>query len=323
MARHQGVCRRDKERPTAAHEVALLPCPDYREPSLTTTIDRIGTRLCRGQSLRGCRVLLKPNLVSRRGAPLSCTEGAFLLAVARWCIDQGARVRVGDSPAFGSAARILGVLGCREALARLGVEIAVFRESRWLTLENGTRVPLAVDALDCDLLVSVPRIKAHAQMGLTMAMKNYFGCVTGLHKSLLHMVQGGKHGCFVDVLLQIPDRLPPSFTLIDGICAMHRTGPVSGTPFPLGLVGGSWNPVALDGVLCRMLRVSPHQVPLLAAARARKMAGSGDREICYPLASPAAFQVAGFQVPSTLHPVRFSLFRFCRGTVHRFVSHCK
>ena len=98
---------------------------------------------------------------------------------------------------------------------------------------------------------------------------------------------------------------------------MEGTGPVSGRPFPLGLVAGGRNPVALDRGLCIVLGIDPLQVPLLVAARRHGLAGTRSRELRYPLASPEDFQVDGFKVPKVLNPVRFSLARFARNGLKR------
>jgi uncharacterized protein (DUF362 family) len=270
-------------------------------------------------ALAQANVLLKPNLIAAKNSLLSCTEGAFILAVARWLLERGARVSIGDSPAFGTAAMVLRSMGITEELATLGVQIKNFNQGRKVRLSGGGSAVLAEEALDCDLLVNLPRVKAHAQARLTLAVKNYFGCLIGLRKPWWHMQHGGEQGKFFERLAQLPLVLPPSLSLLDGITAMHQSGPIWGQPYPLALVAASMNPVAIDTALHVILGVSPEQSPLMAACRRAGLNGAELPQLSFPLLRPEDFSVSGFIVPKTLNPVRFSLFRFLKSTVRRIL----
>ena len=123
-------------------------------------------------SLHGSAVLLKPNLISSRASKLACSEALFVRAVAEWFLDQGARVEIGDSPSFGSAAQVINKMGIGAELEGLDVDIVEFKTPKEHHLTHGVRVGIAEEALGCDLLVNLPRIKAHNQMYVTIAVKN-------------------------------------------------------------------------------------------------------------------------------------------------------
>lgn len=87
----------------------LLPCNAFPPPTagpvaqaLPLLLDRAG--LASSFSLRSAHVLVKPNLLT--ATPLACTSPVVVAAVCRWLLDQGARVRVGDSPGFGTATAV-------------------------------------------------------------------------------------------------------------------------------------------------------------------------------------------------------------------------
>ncbi|MCI5190639.1 MAG: hypothetical protein D3905_12820, partial [Candidatus Electrothrix sp. AS4_5] len=93
-----------------------MACSSYQEPKLSQAIDQVLDQVVEilkveqplsPLSLCSAQVLLKPNLISAKTGPLACTEGAFILAVAKRFIDQGAKVSLGDSPAFGTTASVL------------------------------------------------------------------------------------------------------------------------------------------------------------------------------------------------------------------------
>lgn len=294
--------------------VALVKCQEYREQSLLSAFARMWSACAPRMRLHGARVLLKPNLITARRGLLACTEGRFILAAARWFLAQGCRVAVGDSPAFGTVQGILGSMGILAELRQAGVKIADFGRTRAITLPSGLQVGLATEALDCDLLINLPRVKAHAQMRVTLAVKNYFGCVGGMRKPLWHMVHGGTDGRFAGHLAELLTVLPDSITLVDGITAMHRTGPTGGEPFALGLTACSLNPVALDQALLAVLGLETKDSPLLQACY---QAGMTSGSLHFPLLAPADLRVEDFTVPSELMPVRFNPLRFVHSSIRR------
>ncbi len=297
--------------------VALTRCSSYAQSELDEALARVLGAITL-PCLRSANVLLKPNLISAKHSRLACTEGAFITAAARWLLAQGAKVSIGDSPAFGTAAIVLQALGIADELAALGVEIKNFRKGRRVKLPDSSGwAVLAEAALDCDLLVSLPRVKAHAQTRLTLAVKNCFGCVVGLRKSWWHMLYGGHENEFSDRLAQLPGILPPILSLVDGIVAMHITGPLRGEPYPLALVGASMNPVAMDTALHAILGVAPEQSLLMAACRRAGLTGASIEELAFPLSAPEELLARDFLVPDALNPIRFSLFRYLKSTVYR------
>jgi uncharacterized protein (DUF362 family) len=303
--------------PPDAIPVALTRCPSYAQPELDEAIERVlGAVPLPG--LRSANVLLKPNLIAAKNVRLACTEGAFILAAARWLLAQGARrVSIGDSPAFGTPAMVLQALGISDELASLGVKISNFSQGRRLNLPGGGHAVLATAALDCDLLVNLPRVKAHAQVRITLAVKNCFGCLVGLRKPWWHMLHGGPHGTFSDRLAQIPLVLPPILTVLDGIVAMHQTGPIWGEPYPLAIVGAANNPVAIDAALHAVLGLSPERSPVMAACRRAAMNGAELPQLAFPLSTPEELRAIGFMLPEELNSIRFSPINYLRSTLHR------
>lgn len=239
------------------------------------------------------------------------------MAVARWFVDQGARVAVGDSPAFGSAAHALGRIGVSTELQRLGVQVVEFNTSRQVELPSGRKAGVAAAALDCDLLVNLPRVKAHQQVLVTLAVKNLFGCLVGLRKPWWHMVHGGKGGSFARMLVELLTVLPRSVTLADGVRAMHGTGPIHGEPFALGLVAGGQNPISVDTALLHVLGIEPSRSPLWLAAHQARLPGTVIEGIGFSHLMPDELQIDGFRIPSELSPVRFDPLHFLKNTVKR------
>jgi uncharacterized protein (DUF362 family) len=238
--------------------VGLLACCQYDRQLLKGRVEA----LCNGLGFRvspGSRVLLKPNLVSAvRHKGLACTHPEVVAAVAEWFLDQGAKVRIGDSPAFGSALGVMAACGISAALKGLPVTMLNFEAAQPVRLASGLSVGVARAIGECDLLVNLPKIKAHGQLYVSLAVKNYFGAVVGFRKPWLHARYGDVDTRFEAMLVDLLGVLPGGITLADGVVAMHCDGPVGGKPFPLHLLAGGLNPVALDTALLDVLGL-PHQ----------------------------------------------------------------
>lgn len=302
---------------SSSHAVVLSRCDDYSPRLLAEGIEFIMSHLELPVSLTGSTVLLKPNLISSRGPALACTHPDFLAAVALWFIDHGAKVKIGDSPAFGTTVSVMARHSMMEKLAGIPVELVYFKTPVPRTLSNGVAVEIAAEALECDLFVNLPKLKAHNQMYMTGAVKNFFGIVVGMRKALLHMRHGSSHQRFADMLLCLPELLAPHLSLVDGIEVMHRSGPLDGEPLMLYCLGGSNSPVALDTALLTLLELPVEKSPLWKAAADRMNLGCHPVDISYPGSDPRDFAGSGFIAPTVLNPIRFNPFRLLVNGIRR------
>lgn len=297
--------------------VALVPLDAYPQSLVDAATNRILTAVAGDRAFSGAKVLVKPNLICARNGALACSEPAVMQGVARWFIDRGAHVKLGDSPAFGSAKAVLRACGALEELVRLGVEIVEFDRVERVVVADTLEVQVAAASRECDLLVNVPRVKAHAQARVTMAVKNMFGCVAGPRKAWWHMAYGGKYGSFAERLVLLLAAFPNSISVLDGVRAMHETGPIHGKPFSAGVLGASTSPVALDTAFLHLFGVVPESCPLWAAAKKLGVPGVMLEDISWLLLSPGDFCVEGFRVPDSLMPIRFNPFRYLKNSIRR------
>lgn len=245
------------------------PGPSERFDDLVLVVDAV-FRLAGYAPGRGEQVLVKPNLL--RADALTCTEPAVVRAVCAWLLDRGVRVRVSDSPGFGTAPGVAAAIGLQAALDSLkdafgnSVRLEVCGPGPACVRQIPGLGPLRISrlALEADSLLSVPRLKAHTQMGLTCAVKNLFGCVPGVHKALAHARHGdkGQGGDNLPRLIAALAReLPPQAALVDAVLTMHRNGPSHGEPYALGLVAASASCVAADTALYSLLGLTPSGCP--------------------------------------------------------------
>ena len=298
-------------------KILLRRCERYDIRMIKDSLEAIFDNLELPPNLPGQKILLKPNLISGHGSPLSCTDGYLLAALAELLSDRGAHILLGDSPAFGSAGSVLQKRGIEPLISRYNIKIVEFITPLKKELAHDFSVTVSAEALDCDLFVNVPKIKAHKQMFVTCAVKNLFGIVLGMRKALAHVMHGKTHIRFADLMLDLIALLPPHISIVDGIEAMHRDGPISGERLDLGCLAGADDPVAMDTAILHLLGLDLKKAPIWQAAARRDMPGSKVDNLIYPLSKPADFRGSGFIAPDVLYPVPFNPARFMLSSVRR------
>jgi uncharacterized protein (DUF362 family) len=300
--------------------VCLDRCVSYDGPVLQSLIQDQLDVLGVPTELSAKRILLKPNLISAGAPSLACSNPLFVAAVASCFLSRGANVQLGDSPAFGTAAQVLKRQGFGAVFSDLAIDCVPFRTRVVKTLDCGITVGVAAEALDCDYFVNLPRIKAHEQMGATMAVKNVFGIVLGARKAWLHMRHGESHQLFARMILDLQQLLPSALVVADGIEVMNRRGPIKGSSLIVGCLASSQSAVALDRAMLEVLEIDKRRVPLVVAAAKENLAGSSMAELEFPHLMPGSFAGSGFTIPATLSPVRFQPFRYLRSSLKRMLS---
>ncbi|MEK7829109.1 MAG: DUF362 domain-containing protein, partial [Deltaproteobacteria bacterium] len=116
------------------------------------------------------------------------------------------------------------------------------------------RLELSKEAIEVDGIINLPKLKTHAQMFLTLGVKNMFGCVVGARKPQWHMAAGVDTHAFARMLIDTYLFLKPRLTIVDGIVGMEGNGPGSaGDPRRLGLIFAAVDCIALDRVITEVL----------------------------------------------------------------------
>jgi len=298
--------------------VALAKCSEYIPLDVSNTVRGLFDTID-FKPQRGLKVLIKPNLLTPMPPDhLTCTHPLVVRAVCEYLLDSGAEVCVGDSPTFGKAVNIAQSIGLTSTLEDLPVTIVNLDQPKLVRFSFGGRVPVSRIALESDFIVSVPKLKAHHQMRITGAVKNVYGCVSGLGKPILHVLHGDRGDRWENMILEIRQQLPPSVSLIDAIKAMHVHGPVKGRSYPMGLLAASHSAVALDTAVMTMLGLRPDDAPLWRLSVELNLPGSRPEDVLYPLETPESFDCKDFECTNYLYPVSFRPFKLAAHYMRRF-----
>ena len=227
------------------------------------------------QQFRGKRVLLKPNLVEpTRTCPQMTTNPVMVLAAAEVFRNWGANVTVGEGPGHVRDTQMALVEGGMQAAlddGRLPFDDLNYQQVAW-TQNKGRASKLAgfyfpQSVLQADFIVSMPKMKTHHWVGMTVSMKNLYGTIPGVvygwPKNVLH------HAGIPETVFDINASIPRSLAIVDGIMCMEGDGPIMGSPKPMGLVLVGPNCPAVDATAARIMGLRPENISYLALAADR------------------------------------------------------
>ena len=244
--------------------------------------------------VRGKRVVLKPNMVEFDERTVINTNPKLVHAVLEGFRAAGAAdVRIAEGPGHrrltmdlaDAAGYFSTIPGFESAFTDLNLdELTLVQMVRPQSKLRALYLPNT--ALNCDLLVSLPKLKTHHWAGATLSMKNLFGLVPGgvygWPKNVLHWAG------INETIADLHTLFPRAFSIVDGIVGMEGNGPIQGTPRAAGVVVAGADPVAVDATCCRIMGLDPQRIGYLQlSAGTARLAENLVPQIGEPLKSVA------------------------------------
>jgi uncharacterized protein (DUF362 family) len=284
--------------------VTLLPMADYardleREIAAVMAGD--------GLALKGRKVLLKPNFVeSHPGRPIN-TNPALIAGVAHACLRLGAKqVIVGEGSGHRRDPWFSVLNPSLRAILDKRVRCVDLNHGGAVAVPNRgglTGLPvfyLAKPVAEADVLISLPKMKTHHWVGVTLGLKNLFGVLPGVFygwpKNLLHY--RGIERSITDLARTVKAH----YTVIDGVLGMEGDGPIMGRAKPVGVIVMSPFPLAADATAARLMGFDPGKVPYLAQA-GRFLPGLRPQDVVLRGERPARY-AATFDCPDAFKVMR-------------------
>jgi len=234
--------------------------------------------------LKGKRVLIKPNLVDAHGPDETVfTHPAVLAAAIELFGGLGANVVIAE----GSGLRrdlntLLHHSGYADILAKYSVPFID------LNLDSVEKVRIPSDhtglgylfvpktVLGADFIVSLPKLKTHHWVGVTLSLKNMLGIMPGTSygwpKNKFHVMG------LEESILDVNQAVRAHFAIVDGVVGVEGNGPLFGEPRQAGVVIMSSDPLAADFVAARVMGIDPDKVGYLRSAwreAGRQVSGRG------------------------------------------------
>ena len=256
------------------------------------------------------RILLKPNLNNDLSALTgNSTDLRVLAAVIETLQQRGcARIVVGDGPNIGTYRKgidVLGRLGVRTLCAHYGVECIDLNHAPTaeIRLTTGSAC-VARLCLEADFFILLPKLKTHAEAGMSLAQKCLIGCVAGLDKRKVHADLAAN-------IVALNEAIHPHLIIADALIAMEGNGPGDGVPRRADTLLAATNPFTLDLAAAHLFGLNPASIPYLTIARERGYITPADRDAATRLApllhlkpAPPRGRLAQMLASRAMAPVR-------------------
>jgi uncharacterized protein (DUF362 family) len=157
-------------------------------------------------------------------------------------------------------------LGYETLNKRYGVKyINVFdRPFEDVDLGDGFKLNFNKDILESDFVVDIPVMKSHNQTVVSLGIKNLKGCIDIISRRRCHSANPDKDlNAWVS---RLADKMPPIFTLLDGIYTNERGPAIDGRIRRSNILVGSSDILSADLVGAKLLGHDPSNVPHLVHA---------------------------------------------------------
>lgn len=216
------------------------------------------------------RVLLKPNmLLGAEPAKAATTHPAFLHAVARRLRELGVKTIVLADSSGGLYNELL----LRKTYDACGFsalsDVLTLNYDTASRKKNGFQIIAPV--LEADYVINCAKLKTHALMLMTAAVKNMFGSVPGIKKAEYHCTRATIEP-FTKLILDLHETVKPQLNLVDAIDCMEGNGPSGGTVRHMGFTLASRSAYAADEACAVLMNIRPTMVRTIQLARRRGLA---------------------------------------------------
>ena len=293
------------------NSVHVVKCTDYDqvEEKIGQLLDAMGGMerfVAPGES-----IALKVNLLTlARPERAITTHPAVVAAVGRMARDQGGRPFIIDSPTGGlpydedTMSDIYRTSKMSDAAQEAGIELNYDTTHRAVSFPEGEltkRFDILTPLVEADGVFNLCKLKTHAYMAMTGAIKNNFGAIPGRAKPGYH-AKLRDPGRFARMLLDLAACVAPRLSIVDAVVGMEGNGPNSGSPRPIGLLLASQNPLALDVVGGEIMGLPLERNPVLAEAEKRGLRPTRIEDVDLVGADIVDLRIPGFRLPATLAP---------------------
>ena len=283
------------------YDVALAACDRYEEAAVETALREVLEPIDGLSFVKpGMHVAVKVNLVTAMKPDTAATvHPSVVCALVKMLRERGAEVVIGDGPGGIYSAAYLRVVyddcGMRQAEkagAKLNDDFSV-QNAEYPDAVHAKSFPYTAYLGKADAIIDLCKLKTHGMMGLTCAVKNFFGSIPGTMKPEFHY-KFPRAKDFANVLVDLYEYSAPRLCICDAVIGMEGNGPTQGTPRKIGCLLASRNGHMLDAVAAGLIGLSPEEIPTLQAAMERGLLPK-DRSAISVCGNPEQFAVPDFQ----------------------------
>ena len=283
------------------YDVSVAECRTYADSEVEAALRRALEPIDGlGFVTPGMRVAIKVNLISAMKPETAATvHPAVVCALVKLLREHGAEAVIGDSPGGVFNApylrRVYEVCGMKQAEA-FGAHLNDDFSQEEIDFPEAVKAkqfPYTSWLSRADAIIDLCKLKTHGMMGLTCAVKNFFGTIPGTQKPEFHY-RFPKAEDFADMLVDLFEYSKPRLCICDAVIGMEGNGPTQGSPREIGCLLAGKNGHALDLVAAEMIGLSTKEVPTLQAAIRRGLIPAESSALSVS-GDPSRFHISDFK----------------------------
>jgi uncharacterized protein (DUF362 family) len=215
-------------------------------------------------------IFIKPNLTYPIYSPGVMTSLETIKALIEAVRDYTSNIYMGDADSGGynrfSMDKVYQATGMTEIAKQYSVNIvnlsqcarkpiSIFCGGRQRTIEMPA---LLIDNIDYLLTLPVPKI--HNMTGVSLSMKNQWGCIPEPSARLM------LHPFFDEAILEINKAVKTTFVCMDGKWGLNENGPMRGRPVELNWILMANNMGAAEQIACELMQIPLNRIEHLRHA---------------------------------------------------------
>lgn len=262
-------------------KVAVIRCKEYDFEEVKKTIQK-SLELIGGLGSiikKGNKVLLKPNIAGPFPPEQGATTHPLVIKAMIQLVKETEGIPVvGDGP--GTILPAFEISGIIKVADEEGIEVIPFNKNGFekVKIQRGEQlkeIHFSKDVLKADIVISMPKLKTHAFVYYTGAIKNMFGALLPDSRKKTHRIDDVE--LFSKALVDIFTIRKPDLAIMDGIIGMEGVGPTHGPVKKIGVIISSTDSVAIDAVSSSIIGYDSMDIPTIRNAYMRKL-GDGRLE---------------------------------------------
>lgn len=246
--------------------LAVAKGKDYRK-ALTSAVAMLGG--IEAFVEKGDYVCLKPNIGWDRSPQQGANTHPDIMAeLTRLCFKAGAERVVVVDVTCNAPQRCYNRSGIKAAAEIEGAEVIIPDDSHFEYVDFGKnslgKWRVLKPVMECDKLINIPVVKHHSLSGITAAMKNWFGVLTGPRNRLHQDVHNN--------IAELAYLFQPTLTIEDATRVLQANGPQGGRLEDLityDSVVASTDQVAVEAYVTRFLNKKPANFPFIEIAEGK------------------------------------------------------
>ena len=266
-------------------KVAILPCPEYHPESLMNAV-RAGWEKTDPPEVKNKKIVIKPNLVEISPARPINTDKRLVEALIQFLQQQGAgEVVIAEGAGhYRDTESLWKKSGYYELKDKYKVSLIDLnyddlQKIKTVSFQDSLLKDLFLPRtiLSADVIISVPKMKTHHWVGVTLSQKNLLGIVPGIKygwpKNIIHW--NGIEKSIVEINATIPSQ----YTVVDGITGMEGDGPIMGSSKQVGVLVMGDNALSVDATSARIMGLDPAKIIYFQAASKMKLGTLNTKDI--------------------------------------------